>query len=116
MATMGAQTPQQPVRAAPSCRETLVTRAGAAAAIAARRRKKMKLLGAIQRGLRGEAVEGRPVKFPPPVATLIGFEPVKLEGGAAGVRAQGRGGTARTPPGARNRGSPGAAADGAGCG
>src|SRR5258707_15225863 len=98
MATMGAQTPQQPVRAAPGCRETLVTRAGAAA-IAARRRKKMKLLGAIQRGLRGEAVEGLPMKFPPPVATLIGFEPVKLEEGAAGFCVQAPRGKTTKPTG-----------------
>lgn len=50
----------------------------------------MKLLGAIQRALRGEAVEGFPMKLPPPVAALIGFEPVKVEEGAAVFRLEAR--------------------------
>ena len=50
----------------------------------------MKLLGAIQRALRGEAVEGFSMKLPPPVATLIGFEPVKVEEGASVFRLESR--------------------------
>jgi uncharacterized protein (TIGR00369 family) len=50
----------------------------------------MKVLSALQRALRGEAVEGFRMKLPPPVATLIGFEPVKVEEGAAVFRLQSR--------------------------
>ena len=50
----------------------------------------MKLLASIQRALRGEAVEGFPMKIPPPVATLIGFEPVQVEEGAATFRLEAR--------------------------
>ena len=50
----------------------------------------MKLLEAFQRALRGERVEGLPMRFPPPVATLIGFEAVKVEKGAAVFRLEAR--------------------------
>jgi len=50
----------------------------------------MKLLGALQRALRGEAVEGLTMTFPPPVATLIGIEPVQLEEGTCVFRLQAR--------------------------
>ena len=43
----------------------------------------MKMLLAIQRALRGEKVDGLAMKFPPPVAQLVGFEPVKIEEGTA---------------------------------
>ena len=46
----------------------------------------MKVLLAIQRALQGESVEGFPMKLPPPVATLIGFEPVAIEEGKAVFR------------------------------
>src|SRR6267378_386936 len=52
--------------------------------------EKMKMLEAIHRALRGEAVEGFSMKIPPPVATLIGFEPIKVEEGAAVFRLQAR--------------------------
>ncbi|HEY3053231.1 MAG TPA: PaaI family thioesterase [Thermoanaerobaculia bacterium] len=50
----------------------------------------MKMLEAIQRALRGEAVEGFSLRLPPPVAKLIGFEPVQVEQGAAGFRLEAR--------------------------
>lgn len=50
----------------------------------------MKLLDAFQRALRGERVEGLPMRFPPPVATLIGFEAVKVEKGSAVFRLEAR--------------------------
>src|SRR5436309_11054215 len=50
----------------------------------------MKLLEAMQRTIRGEAVEGVRMTFPPPVAVLIGFEPVAVEEGAAVFRLQAR--------------------------
>ena len=40
---------------------------------------RMKVLEAMQRTLRGEVVEGFPMTLPPPVAVLIGFEPVSVE-------------------------------------
>jgi len=43
----------------------------------------MKMLEAIQRAIRGEAVGGLAMTFPPPVAELVGFQPVKIEGGIA---------------------------------
>lgn len=46
----------------------------------------MKVLLALQKALRGEVVEGFPMKLPPPVATLIGFEPVAFEEGKATFR------------------------------
>jgi uncharacterized protein (TIGR00369 family) len=51
---------------------------------------KMNMLEAIQRALRGEAIEGFSMRIPPPVATLIGFEPVKVEEGAAVFRLEAR--------------------------
>jgi len=50
----------------------------------------MKLLDAFQRALRGERVEGLAMRFPPPVATLIGFEAVKVEKGSAVFRLEAR--------------------------
>ena len=50
----------------------------------------MNVLTAMQRALRGEAVEGYPMKFPPPVAVLVGFEPVAIERGAAVFRLEAR--------------------------
>ena len=50
----------------------------------------MKLLGAIQRTLRGEKVEGFRMNLPPPVAALIGFEPIQVEEGTAVFRLQAR--------------------------
>src|SRR5437763_16121914 len=47
-------------------------------------------LEAMQRSLRGEAVDGFPMKLPPPVALLIGFEPVAVERGAAVFRLDAR--------------------------
>ena len=46
----------------------------------------MNVLEAIERTLRGETVDGFPMKLPPPVALLIGFEPVAVERGAAVFR------------------------------
>lgn len=46
----------------------------------------MKVFEAMQKALAGETVPGFPMKFPPPVATLVGFEPVKIEEGAAVFR------------------------------
>lgn len=46
----------------------------------------MNVLEAIQRAMRGEATEGFAMLLPPPVATLIGFEPVRVERGAAVFR------------------------------
>ena len=48
----------------------------------------MTILEDITRALRGEAVEGFPMKLPPPVAELIGFEPVRVEEGEAMFRLQ----------------------------
>ncbi len=50
----------------------------------------MNVLEAIQRTLRGETVDGFPMKLPPPVALLIGFEPVAVERGAAVFRLEAR--------------------------
>jgi uncharacterized protein (TIGR00369 family) len=50
----------------------------------------MTLLDAIQRSLRGEKVEGLPMSFPPPIATLIGFDVVALEEGRSVFRLQAR--------------------------
>lgn len=46
----------------------------------------MKAHEAIERALRGEAVPGFPMKLPPPVAALIGFEAVMVEAGRAVFR------------------------------
>lgn len=50
----------------------------------------MKLLGALQRALRGESVEGLPMTFPPPVATLVGIEPFQVDDGTCVFRLQAR--------------------------
>ena len=50
----------------------------------------MKILADIERALRGETVEGFPMKLPPPVAELIGFEPVRVEEGKAIFRMEAR--------------------------
>lgn len=50
----------------------------------------MKALAALQRAMRGEAVQGLPMKLPPPVATLIGIEPVTVDDGAAVFRLEAR--------------------------
>ena len=50
----------------------------------------MKPLEAFQRVVRGESVEGFPMRFPPPAATLIGFEPVWVEAGATVFRLEAR--------------------------
>jgi uncharacterized protein (TIGR00369 family) len=47
-------------------------------------------LEAMQRALRGEALDGFPMMLPPPVALLIGFEPVAVERGAAVFRLEAR--------------------------
>jgi uncharacterized protein (TIGR00369 family) len=46
----------------------------------------MKMLEAIQRVLRGEVMEGLRLQIPPPVARLVGFEPVRIEEGKAVFR------------------------------
>jgi uncharacterized protein (TIGR00369 family) len=50
----------------------------------------MKLLEALQRLVRGEAIEGLPMMFPPPVARLVGFEPTQVEEGATVFRMEAR--------------------------
>ena len=50
----------------------------------------MTLLDAIRRTIRGEKVDGFRMVLPPPVATLIGFQPVSVEKGAAVFRLQTR--------------------------
>jgi len=50
----------------------------------------MNVLEALQRALRGETTEGFAMRLPPPVATLIGFEPVHVERGAAVFRLDAR--------------------------
>jgi len=50
----------------------------------------MKLLEAIQRTLAGEKVAGFRMRLPPPVAKLIGFEPVGVAEGSAVFRLQAR--------------------------
>ena len=50
----------------------------------------MKMLDAIQRAIRGEAVDGFTMSFPPPVAKLVGFEVVTIEDGAAVFRLDAR--------------------------
>ena len=50
----------------------------------------MALLESIQRAIRGEKVDGFRMMLPPPVATLIGFEAVSVEKGAAVFRLQTR--------------------------
>ena len=48
------------------------------------------MLEALQRAIRGETTEGFAMRLPPPVATLVGFEPVHLERGAAAFRLDAR--------------------------
>jgi uncharacterized protein (TIGR00369 family) len=48
----------------------------------------MKALDAISRVLRGESVPGFPMKLPPPVASLVGFEAVSVEAGRTVFRLQ----------------------------
>jgi uncharacterized protein (TIGR00369 family) len=48
----------------------------------------MKLLPLLQRAMRGEAVEGLPMTFPPPVAQLIGLEVAQVEEGRTVFRLQ----------------------------
>jgi len=50
----------------------------------------MNVLDALKRAIRGEATEGFTMRLPPPVATLIGFEPVSVERGAAVFRLDAR--------------------------
>ena len=50
----------------------------------------MKLLPVLQRAIRGEAVEGLPMTFPPPVAKLIGMEVTEVEEGRVVFRLQAR--------------------------
>jgi len=50
----------------------------------------MNVLEALQRTMRGETIEGFPMKLPPPVALLIGFEPVSAERGVAVFRLDAR--------------------------
>ena len=50
----------------------------------------MNVLEAIQRAMRGETTEGFAMRLPPPVATLIGFEPIRAERGAAVFRLEAR--------------------------
>lgn len=50
----------------------------------------MNMLEAMQRAVRGERVDGFSMRFPPPVATLIGFEPVSVERGASTFRIEAR--------------------------
>jgi uncharacterized protein (TIGR00369 family) len=50
----------------------------------------MDVFEAIQRALRGETTEGFAMLLPPPVATLIGFEPVRAERGSAVFRLDAR--------------------------
>ena len=50
----------------------------------------MNMLEAFQRLLRGETVEGLPLRLPPPVAELIGFDAVSVERGAAVFRLEAR--------------------------
>jgi uncharacterized protein (TIGR00369 family) len=50
----------------------------------------MKLLEAMKRVVRGESVDGFPLRIPPPVATLIGFEAIAVESGEAVFRLEAR--------------------------
>jgi uncharacterized protein (TIGR00369 family) len=50
----------------------------------------MKPLIAMQRFLRGESIEGFGMQMPPPVAKLIGFEPVSAEEGSTVFRMEAR--------------------------
>ncbi len=43
-------------------------------------------LEALRRSLKGESLEGSPMKLPPPVAELIGFHPTAVEEGKAVFR------------------------------
>src|SRR5262245_20373890 len=50
----------------------------------------MKILEALQRAVRGETVPGFPMRMPPPVGTLIGLEPVRIDDGSAVFRLEAR--------------------------
>ena len=50
----------------------------------------MDVLEAIQRAMRGESTEEFAMLLPPPIATLIGFEPVCAERGSAVFRLEAR--------------------------
>lgn len=50
----------------------------------------MDILEALQRAMRGETTEGFTLQLPPPVATLIGFEPLYVERGSAAFRLDAR--------------------------
>jgi uncharacterized protein (TIGR00369 family) len=50
----------------------------------------MRLLESIKRALAGETVEGFPMRLPPPVAGLIGFEPIQVEEGKSVFRLESR--------------------------
>lgn len=50
----------------------------------------MDVFDAIQRALRGEPTEGFAMLLPPPVAALIGFEPLHVERGSAVFRLDAR--------------------------
>jgi uncharacterized protein (TIGR00369 family) len=50
----------------------------------------MDVLEALQRAIRGETTEGFTMQLPPPVGTLVGFEPVHLERGSAVFRLEAR--------------------------
>lgn len=50
----------------------------------------MDVLEAIRRAMRGETTEGFAMRLPPPIATLIGFEPIHVERGAAVFRLDAR--------------------------
>ena len=48
------------------------------------------MLEAIQRAVQGEKIDGLPMRFPPPVATLIGFYPTRMERGEGTFRLEAR--------------------------
>ena len=73
----------------------------------------MKLLPVLQRAIRGEAVEGLPMKFPSPVADLIGIEAVEVEEGRAVFRLQARRDKHANPMGTLHGGIIGDLTDGA---
>ena len=50
----------------------------------------MKLLGLIQKAVAGDPVDGLPMTIPPPVARLIGLEPIRIEEGKTVFRLQAR--------------------------
>lgn len=46
----------------------------------------MNVLTMIQQALAGQRIEGFPMTFPPPIATLVGFEMIRIERGLATFR------------------------------